>query len=1050
MADSIPLSQASGDHERVLYVVATVHLDTQWRWTIQDTIRDFLPATLKQNFSLLDSHPFFVVSFEGAFRYMLMKEYFPEEYERLRGLVEQGRWRLAGSMLDSPDVNMVSPESLVRHILYANRFFAEEFGRQSRDLFLPDCFGFGFALPSVAAHCRLLGFSAQKFGNWMAPATIPFEIGQWEGPDGATIVAAIRPEGYGEGLHEDLSQAQRWVGRLDETGRQCGAFVGLKYVGVGDRGGGLDTASMEWLQTSVEGRAPISVRVEGSDQLFRDLTTDQIDRLPRHRGELLLPTHGTGCLTSQATLKGWNRRNELMAEAAEKAAVIADWLGALPYPAERLRDAWIRFLWHQMHDDLTGTSIPAAYRFSWNDELLALNLFSAVLTQSIGGIAAGLDTRTDGIPLIVFNPLSIQRQDVVEARLLWSGAPPSGVRVRTASGEELPAQILAAEDGDGLVVAFLADVPPLSVQVFEVLEGQADPALGGGLRVTESSLENAFYRLQIDANGDLADLFDKTLERQLLSAPAGLELLRDRSARWPAWEVLFEDVSSPAAERVSAPSSVRILETGPVRCSLEVRRQTAGSTFTQRYRLTGGEAGRRLEVLNEVHWKTRGRLLKAVFPVTTPNPEATYDLGIGVIERGNNRRERYEVPAQQWADLSSTEVGCGVSVLNDSKYGWDKPDDSTLRLSLLRSPGVIRKFRHQGFQDLGHHRFTYALYGHGGDWSEADTVWQAARLNQPLMAFRTVPHAGPLGRQLAFLETSSRSVAVRSLKRQEAGRRVVVRLQETSGIEQDSVELTFPTDVRNAAEVDGNEEHVGPARIHQGRVLTALGPFEPKAVALEIADPPIALTPPRCLAVPLLWNLAATRAQNQPARAGLDGKGHSIPAELYPQRVRSGGVEFRLGPASGGSLNALVCRGQSIQLPAGDFNRVHLLAASARDIQHHAFRLGEDEQTLRLHPFSGWLESWRESTRWPLHQPTLIAGSVRPRAPVVAWYATHRHDSRGSDEPYVFCYLYHHVLDLKRHHRALELPVAEDVRLFALTLAAEAISDTRSAAIRLD
>ncbi len=1046
MADSTPSPQASEGHQRTLYVVATVHLDTQWRWTIQETIRDFLPATLEQNFALLENHSFFVVSFEGAFRYSLMKEYYPLEYERLKGLVERGRWRVAGSMLDSPDVNVVSPESLIRHILYGNGFFAREFGRKSCDLFLPDCFGFGFALPSIAAHCRLRGFSAQKFGNWMAPATLPFDIGRWEGPDGSEIVAAIRPEGYGEGLQEDLSQARRWIERLDETGRQSGAFVGLKYVGVGDRGGGLDATSIDWLQRSVEGRAPIQVRVDGSDQLFRDLEAVQIERLPRHRGELLLPTHGTGCLTSQAALKHWNRRNELMAEAAEKAAVIADWLGALPYPAQRLRDAWLRFLWHQMHDDLTGTSIPAAYRFSWNDELLALNQFTSVLTQSIGAIAAGLDTRTEGLPLIVFNPLSVERQDIVEARLPWSGAPPSGIHVRAADGEELVAQIIGSSEKD-LTVAFLARVPPLSVQVFELLEGEVDEPSADELRITERSLENAFYSVEIDANGDLASLFDKTLKRQLLSAPAGLELLHDRSARWPAWEVLFEDVSRPAAQRVSAPISVRILETGPVRCSLEVRRQAAGSSFTQRISLTRGDAGRRLEILNEVSWGTRGRLLKAVFPVTTPSPEATYDLGLGVIKRGNNRRERYEVPAQQWADLSSEQAACGLSVLNDSKYGWDKPDDSTLRLSLLRSPRVIRKFRHQGYQDLGHHRFTYALYGHAGDWSEADTVWQAMRLNQPLMAFGTRPHPGALGRGLTFLETNRRSVAVGSMKQEEAGRRTVIRLQETSGAQHDSVRLAFPTEVRSAVEVDGCEEDLEPARLHEGRVSIAVGPFQPRALALEIAPPPTTLEPPRCQPVVLPWNLAATSAQSQQSGPGLDRRGHSIPAELFPQTLCSGGIEFRLGPAAGGSPNTLICRGQVIQLPTGDFNRIHLLAASVGNTQDHTFRLGRDALKLRFHRYSGWLESWLESTSWPLHLPTLVPGSVRPRAPTVAWYATHRHDSRGSDEPYVFCYLYHHELDLKREHQAIELPEAEDVRIFALTLANEAISDTRSAAV---
>jgi len=124
--------------------------------------------------------------------------------------VAAGRWHPAGAMLDAPDVNLVSPEALLRQILYGNRFFERELGKRSADLFLPDCFGFGWALPSIAAHCGLAGLSGQKFRKWGGET--PFAIGLWRGPDGRGVVAALRPEGYGEGLDEDLSRAERWLG----------------------------------------------------------------------------------------------------------------------------------------------------------------------------------------------------------------------------------------------------------------------------------------------------------------------------------------------------------------------------------------------------------------------------------------------------------------------------------------------------------------------------------------------------------------------------------------------------------------------------------------------------------------------------------------------------------------------------------------------------------------------------------------------------------------------------------------------------------------------
>ncbi|TNF74329.1 MAG: alpha-mannosidase [Acidobacteria bacterium] len=1027
-----------------LYVVATVHLDTQWRWTVQDTIRDFLPATLEGNFAHFERHPFFVLSFEGAFRYMLIKEYYPEEFERLRGYVEQGRWAVAGSMLDSPDVNVVSPESLIRHILYGNRFFEQELGRRSCDLFLPDCFGFSWALPSIAVHCGLDGFSSQKFGNWMAPAEIPFEIGVWRGPDGAEVVAALRPEGYGEGLSEDLSRAPRWVAWIERTGGGSGPAVGLKYVGIGDRGGALDEASMTWLARSIEGEGPIQVTNTASDQLFRDLDETQTRQLPRHASELLLPKHGTGCLTSQAVLKKWNRRNELMADAAERAAVVADWLGSLPYPADRLQQGWTRFLWHQMHDDLTGTSIPPAYGFSWNDELVALNLFTSALTESVGAVAESLDTRAEGIPLVVFNPLSRERQDLVEARLRFAAEPPTAVRVLAPDGNQVPAQIVRRGDRE-LDVLFLAAVPSFGFQVYDVQAADRAAATDHQLGISESHLENHRYRVEIDDRGDICNLYDKELETELLAAPQRLQLLPDRSPRWPAWEIRYEDVTSPEPPAVSGPVRRRILEEGPARVCLEIERRTRGSTFVQRLRLADGAAGHRLEVETRVDWQTRGRLLKAVFPLTVSSRQATYDLGLGAIERGNNRRDKYEVPAQQWADLTSEAGYFGVSILSDGKLGWDKPDDSTLRLSLLRSPRTWRKFLHQATQDHGSHRFGYALYGHRGSWREGDTPWQAARFNQPLLAFRTTAHPGKLGKSFSFLRLDHPQVLVRAFKQAEEGSDLIVRLQETQESPAEEVVVGLAPPIAEAREVDGSERPLRAAAIEDGKLLTELGSFAPRTFALRPEAGPSVSEPAAGQPLPLPFDVVATSFHGNGKRGDFDGRGRTYPGEQFPSAVSFGGVELRLGPSHPGSANALACRGQALDLPAGDFNRLHLLAAAVEGDAGGTFDVDGQPIDLRIQSYSGTIGRWKDWRRRPWGWSWSRSPSGFLKRDPIAWLTTHRHDQDGRDEPYVFCYLFHYSIELEAGARFVLLPEVPEIRLFAVTAARERIGDTKAA-----
>ena len=165
---------------RVLYTVGYSHLDTQWRWGYPRVISRYIPNTLWDNFTLFEDYPNYIFNFTGGNRYRFMQEYYPEGFEELRRWVARGRWFPAGSSWDEGDVNVPSTESVIRHVLYGQRFFEREFGTESCEYMLPDCFGFPASLPSVLAHCGLRGFSTQKL-TWGSAVGIPFNIGVWEG-----------------------------------------------------------------------------------------------------------------------------------------------------------------------------------------------------------------------------------------------------------------------------------------------------------------------------------------------------------------------------------------------------------------------------------------------------------------------------------------------------------------------------------------------------------------------------------------------------------------------------------------------------------------------------------------------------------------------------------------------------------------------------------------------------------------------------------------------------------------------------------------------------
>jgi alpha-mannosidase len=1055
------IAERDGTHKPVLYVIGTSHLDSQWNWTVQDTIREFVPNTFFQNFKRFERFPNYRFNYEGAIHYMWFKEYHPEAWPTLKNYVASGRWQLSGSFINAVDVNVPSPESLMRQALYGNWFFRHEFGKTSRDVYLPDCFGFGFALPSIATHCGLTGFTTQKL-TWGSSYGIPFPVGRWKGVDGSTVIAVLNPGDYVTKITSDISVDPKWSNDLTSIGD--GRKVGVRLFGTGDIGGAPDEQSVEWLEKAIGNPAgTVEVRNTSSDQVSRDLTSQEKAALPEYEGELTMKTHGVGCYTSQAAMKRFNRENEILADAAERSSVAATLVAGLPYPGERLREAWIRFLWHQFHDDLTGTSIPQAYQFSWNDELVSANQFAGVLTSSVSAVAASLDTRTNGIPLVVYNPTSMQRQDVVEATVEFANSAPPAVRViDRRGGRDLPAQVLYTE-GNKARILFLADVPSVGFKVFEVKPAASEQSATSSVRVSESSLENVRYRVKLDVNGDISSIFDKEIQRELLKEPIRLELRNDPSPDKPAWRILWDTVNSKPREYLSSPT-IRVVERGPVRAAIEVTRHAAGSTFVQRVTLM--EGGDRVDVENLIDWRSPNSLLKASFPFVAANPKATYDLGLGTIQRGNNTPEHYEVPAQKWADLTDVSGTFGAAILNDSKYGWDKPQDNVLRLTLLHT-AKARAYPYQSSNDLGRHRFVFSVAGHRGDWRAGRIPQQAAKLNQPLVAFQTEPHAGTLGRTFSLLSVtgSDDQIGVSALKRAEDSDEIVLRVQERYGRPGKTV-LTFAAPIKTVREINAAEEEVG-ALAGGKSVAIELKPYQPRTFALRLQsrNTPIRIS---SSAVELPFNLDGVSADGDRSDGDFDGKRQTFVAEQFPTQLLLNGIPFKFGPSGRSQLNALVPKGEQLRLPRSPHNRMYIVAAAVNGDQEATFKLGSTAKRIVIREWQGPVGQWDSRLKEPrqLHEVSIapmtrgqtwaadaiqadlvvsydattgaVSGidQIKPsfvKRDEIAFVGTHRHAPDGN-QPYIPTYLFLYAVDLPAGVHEVTMPDNGNIRILAITV----------------
>jgi alpha-mannosidase len=899
-------------------------------------------------------------------------------------------------------------------------------------------------------------------------AKLDHEQGSGHASDPNDIEESIRLQNEQETLtriDRDRALARHqhdWAGRVELNGKVSGVFTDYHYYGTGDIGGAPHEEYVKRLEALVTqgvaglppqndllfhgeqsdaapvkvGDGPVHVISANAEQMFLDITPAEAAGLPRYTGEMELTNHSAGSLTSQAYQKRWLRKEELLADAAEKASLTAEWLGARPYPLERLNDAWTLVMGGHFHDLAAGTATPKAYEFAWNDDVIAMNQFAGVLENATEGVTAALNTETKGVPVVVFNPLNIAREDLVEASVDFYGGTPKAVRVIAPDGKEVPAQI-----SDGKVI-FVAKMPSVGYAVYDVQAGAGDTA-AASLLVSENSLENQYYRVTLNSDGDVASIFDKSIHKELLAAPARLAISYDNPGHWPAWNMDWDQEQAPPKAYVGGPAKIRVVENGPARVAVEVSRETAGSRFVQTIRLSAGDAGKRVEFANVVDWNTKESNLKATFALTASNQMATYNWDIGTIERPTAEPKKFEVPAHQWIDLTDASGEFGATILTDCKNGSDKPNDHTIRLTLIRTPGTRGGYADQGTQDIGHHEFVYGIAGHAAGWRDGQTDWQGQRLNASLIAFQASKHAGALGKEFSLLKVSNPRIRVLALKKAEHGDEVIVRLVELDGKPQADVRVSFNAPITAAREVNGQEQSAGMATVSDGALVTSFSAYQPRTFAVKLALSQTTVTAVRSMPVTLHHDLATASNDGTKSNGGFDGEGNALPAEMLPSQLTFNDVQFQLAPAKTGSPNAVVAKGQTINLPAGNYNRMYILAASAKGDQKTAFEVGGKKVELNIEEWGGFIGQW-DDRRWSSTDTsndnyggmTGLTPAYIKRADL-AWYCSHHHDAAGKNVAYRYSYLFAYAIDLPEGARTIKLPDNDKIRILAISVAEE-------------
>ncbi|MFI0156110.1 alpha-mannosidase [Streptomyces lydicus] len=789
LADVLSRPAAAGAHR--VSATGHAHIDSAWLWPLRETVRK-ASRTFANVTQLAKEYPELVFACSQAQQYAWVKEHQPHIWERIKEAVREGTWAPVGSMWVESDANMPGGEALARQLVHGKRFFLEELGVETEEIWLPDSFGYTAAFPQLARLAGAKWFLTQKL-SWNQSDRMPHHTFWWEGIDGTRVFTHFPPvDTYNAQFHaRELAHAER---NFAEKGR---ATRSLMPFGWGDGGGGPTREMLERARRlrSLEGSPRVAI--EPPTRFFEAAHEEYGAAAPVWSGELYLQFH-RGTYTSQAKTKQGNRRSEHLLREAElwaaTAAVRSGPGGPYRYPYEALDRLWKTVLLHQFHDILPGSSIAWVHREARETYAAVAAELTELTEAAIAALGAAGRGPGDGAPA-VFNASPYDRDEVVE---LPDGRPvPVHVPALGSATVRLPAPDSAPP-------------PPAPVRT------------SSDRREGTVTLDNGLLRVRIDADGLLASVRDLHAGREVL-APGSrgnlLQLHPDHPTRYDAWDLdrhyLHRHTDLTDAE------SVELLPSGPLSATVRVTRAFGASRIAQELTLRAGS--RRLDITTDIDWHESEKVLKAAFPLDVHAERSTAEIQFGHLHRPTHTNTswdaaRFEICAHRWLRLA--EPGYGVALLNDSTYGHDvsrtphpRGLGTTARLTLLRAPHSP-----DPETDQGHHRLTYALLP-GAE--VGDAVAEGLALNLPLRTAASAPPAAPL------IRVDQPAITVESVKlAEDRSGDVVVRLYESrGGRATGTLSPGFPVErvtVTDLLERPLHDEEEGPT----SDVALALRPFQ--------------------------------------------------------------------------------------------------------------------------------------------------------------------------------------------------------------------------------
>lgn len=807
--------EAMNKHSEVtVKCVGHTHIDVAWLWRLKHT-REKASRSFLTVLRLMELYPEYIFLQTQPQLYEYIKEDFPEIYEKIKEKIKTNQWEVDGAMWVEADCNLTSGESLTRQILIGSKFIKDEFDKDVEYLWLPDVFGYSWALPQILKKSGIKTFMTTKI-SWNQYNRMPHDTFKWKGIDGSEILTHFitTPDPWSE----EGSWFYTYNGQLTPktvngvwksySEKEMNKELLISY-GYGDGGGGVNRDTLEQRRCIDKIPGLPNLKTSTAKEFFRNLNKtveDTKQYVNTWDGELYLEYH-RGTYTSHGYNKLMNRKMEQLYRRVEWLTVMNGILNNSldMIKQEKLTKGWKHILTNQFHDIIPGSSINEVYQDCIKDYEFIKNIAHEVEGEFYENAKDKENIYT------IINASNWNKDEIVTI-----------LNDQRGIYKDMNGNILKSQKVGCNTFVEVNDVPSMGFKQI-VFEKKEVEEYNVQFTINNKNIETPFYSITLNEYGQIIKLFDKTYSRDVIPKDEKanvLQMFEDKPLDNDAWDI--DIFYQQKMREIINLTKFEITQCGCLQMVIHMEWNYMNSFISQDMVLYSNN--RRIDFKTKVDYHEKHQLLKAAFPVDIRSTYGTYEIQYGNVRRPNHwntswDQARFETVAHRWVDLS--ERNYGVSLLNDCKYGHDIKDN-VIRISLLKAAT-----HPDHLQDQGEHEFTYSLLPHSGDFIEGKTVIEAFAVNEPMKVIAGNIQVG----YDSFISFDNEQIELDAVKKSEDGNYIVIRFHEFAGSKQ-NVNINFGFDYKLWAEADLRERAI--SEFNLGKINMEVKPYEIKTILLKV------------------------------------------------------------------------------------------------------------------------------------------------------------------------------------------------------------------------